>query len=106
MHMVLDTFARALPHTYRVLPAPDNTVVRLCLIGDGGGYWYLLREDERWKLYSTMDIDATCTVSLPVETAWRLFTKGINSLQARQDSFIEGDEKLGEPVLHMVSIIA
>ncbi len=106
VHAVLDTFARALPHTYRWESAPENTVVRLCLIGDGGGYWYLMHEDQRWKLYSTMDLDSDCTVSLPVETAWRLFTKGITSLQARQESFIEGNEKLGEPVLHMVSIIA
>jgi hypothetical protein len=106
VHPVLDTFARALPRAYRNVAAPESTVVRLCLIGDGGGYWYLMREDEQWKLYSTMDLDSNCTVSLPVETAWRLFTKGITSLQARQDSFIEGDEALGEPILHMVSIIA
>jgi chromosome segregation and condensation protein ScpB len=40
------------------------------------------------------------------ETCWRLFTKGVNKEQARAQTIIEGDQKLGEKLLETVSIIA
>lgn len=106
VHAVLDMFVRALPLAYRDTDALEGSVVTLWLIGDGGGSWSLLRRDERWRLLTVTDLAPTCTVTLPVDAAWRLFTKGISSEQARREAIIEGEVALAEPVLHMVSIIA
>jgi hypothetical protein len=43
---------------------------------------------------------------LDENTAWRLFTKGIGNQQARAQATIVGDQRLGSPVLDMVSVIA
>jgi hypothetical protein len=43
---VLDTFVRALPHTYRNVDAPPGTHVRLVITGDSGGAWSLIRGDD------------------------------------------------------------
>jgi uncharacterized protein (TIGR03083 family) len=41
---VLDTFARALPHTYRDVDAPAGTRVVLQMTGGAGGCWSLVRD--------------------------------------------------------------
>lgn len=105
-HAVLDMFVRALPHTYRAVDLPDGTAITLWLIGEGGGSWTVARRIDHWELFSSSDLPPLCTVSLPTETAWRLFTKGIDSNAARKEAIIEGNAKLAEPLLHMVSILA
>jgi uncharacterized protein (TIGR03083 family) len=106
VHAVLDMFVRALPRAYRDTDAPEGSVITLWLIGDGGGSWSLLRRDERWQLLTVTDIAPTSMVTLPIDPAWRLFTKGIDADEARDEAIIEGDEELAEPIFHMVSIMA
>ena len=105
-HPVLDAFIRALPHSYRDHSAPPGTVVVLTLTGEAADSWYLLREDDRWTLYAQVDQPPTCTVTLPDQVAWKLFTKGLSPNQARKQAVIEGDPALAQPLLHMVSVIA
>jgi hypothetical protein len=103
---VLDTFVRALPHTYRDIEAPAGTHVLLEITGDAGGRWSLVRGDETWALYEAIDAAPAATVTLDQETAWRLFTKGIDPATARERATIAGDVKVGEVLLRTVSIIA
>lgn len=105
-HPVLDAFIRALPRTYRDHPADPGTVVVLTLTGEAADNWYLRRDDDHWTLYAQVDDPPTCTVTLPDEVAWKLFTKGLSPDEARQQAVIEGDLALAEPLLHMVSVIA
>ena len=49
---------------------------------------------------------ATATVELGQDRAWRLFTKGISKEEARRVARIEGDEALAERALETVSILA
>jgi hypothetical protein len=44
-------------------------------------------------------------VTVPQELAWRLFTKGIDRGAARAQIEIEGNQELGEEVLHLTAII-
>ncbi len=106
VHAVLDMFVRALPHTYREMALPDGCALTLWVIGDGGGSWSLVRWSNRWQLFTSTDATALCTVSLPVDTAWRLFTKGVSADEARKQAIIEGDKSLAEPLFHTVSILA
>jgi uncharacterized protein (TIGR03083 family) len=106
LHAVLDMFARALPHAYRGVDLPDGTAITLWLIGEGGGSWTVARRIDHWELFANTDMPPLCTISLPTDTAWRLFTKGISGDAARREAIIEGDARLAEPLLHMVSILA
>ena len=103
---VVDTFARAMPYTYRDVVAEAGTTVTLILTGVAGDQWFLVRENGRWVLYAEVDTPSDCVITLPAEIAWRLFTKGLTHAEARPHAQIEGRAELAEPIFQMVSIIA
>jgi uncharacterized protein (TIGR03083 family) len=105
-HPVLDTFVRALPHTYKDIPAANTTVLKFVVTGEAGDVWYLVGEADRWSLSQGVELQPVAVVTMDQETCWRLFTKGMNKDQARAKTAIEGDQKLGEKLLETVSIIA
>lgn len=105
-HPVLDTFVRALPHTYRDVSVTNTAVIKLVVTGEAGDAWYLVGEANRWALYKAVELQPTSVVSMDQETCWRLFTRGIDKDRARAMSTVEGDEKLGERVFDSVAIIA
>ncbi|HEY0142462.1 MAG TPA: maleylpyruvate isomerase family mycothiol-dependent enzyme [Thermoanaerobaculia bacterium] len=96
---VIDTFVRALPFTYREVDAPRgvSVVVRV----PEAGAWSLVREDG-WVLSVGEAENATTTIKLPGDAAWRLFTKQLTEPRAR----IEGDERYAAPLLAMICIVA
>jgi hypothetical protein len=59
-----------------------------------------------WGLFEAVETAPAATVTLDQETAWRLFTKGVDPVTARDHAAIVGDEGLGEVVLRTVSILA
>lgn len=103
---VLDTFVRALPHTFRGVAAAEQTLVKLSIAGDAGGDWCLLRERGAWNLYAECEARATAQVTMDQDDAWRLFTKGMSAEQVRGRVKIQGDVTLAEKMLDMVSVIA
>jgi uncharacterized protein (TIGR03083 family) len=103
---VLDTFARALPHTYREVYAPPTTLVVLTITGGSGGRWFLWRGDDHWELCLDVPQKPQAEVVMDQDTAWRLFTKGLSKRAARTKVTVLGDQSLGLKVLDMVSIIA
>jgi uncharacterized protein (TIGR03083 family) len=105
-HPVLDTFVRALPHTYKDTPVVNSTVLKFVVAGEAGDAWYLVGETNRWSLSQRVELQPVAVVTMDQELCWRLFTKGVNKDQARAKAIIEGDQKLGEKLLETVSIIA
>ncbi len=103
---VLETFIRALPHTYRDVQASDGTSIRLIITGEAGGVWTLLRDKGQWILGKAIATEAHASISLDQETAWRLFTKGMSKEDALPRATTSGDYSLGVIVLNTVSIIA
>ncbi len=103
---VLDTFVRALPHTFRDVDAAEGAQVKLVISGDVGGEWSLVRGDGKWGLYLAADAEPITVVVMDQETAWRLFTKGISKDEASANATLSGDRSLGMKVLDTVSIIA
>lgn len=102
---VLDTFLRGAPHAYRDLDAPEGTEVRVDLDGEGGGSWSLTRENGRWGL-APGGASPAAVVRLPVDTAWRLWTRGLTPEAARERAQLEGQAALGAPLLKMVTVMA
>ncbi|MBN1669250.1 MAG: maleylpyruvate isomerase family mycothiol-dependent enzyme [Anaerolineales bacterium] len=103
---VLDTFARAMPHTYRQVAAPVGTSITLTLTGPGGGRWTVQQEGAGWQLYSGAPDNPAAEVLMAGDDAWRLFTGGLEPFELHERVEIRGNAQLGAQVLEMVSIIA
>jgi uncharacterized protein (TIGR03083 family) len=103
---VLDAFVRALPHTYRDTYAGEGTMVNLVVEGEAGNQWSLVRGGDRWNLYLKVDRKPDTEVVMDQDTAWRLFTKGIDRHEALSRVRITGDQTLGLKMLEVTSIIA
>lgn len=106
VHPVLSTFVYALPRTYHDTPAPLDTMVKLIITGEGGGIWHLVREAQAWALYAETDLPPTTTITVDVDTAWRIFTRGLEAETVRQRADVEGEQSLFEVLLTTVAIIA
>jgi uncharacterized protein (TIGR03083 family) len=103
---VLDCFMRALPFTYRNVPAAAGTGIRITVSGEWGGRWNLLRGDTGWSLTERQEDQPAAEIIIPQEIAWRIFTKGIDRATAQSQVEITGDAALVLPVLSMVSIVS
>jgi uncharacterized protein (TIGR03083 family) len=104
--LALATFVHALPHTLRDVEAPLGACIRLVITGPAGGRWRALRSSEGWLLGQDREGQATVTVIIGQDTAWRAFTRSIARDEAMARAAFEGDRDLGARVLEMVSIIA
>lgn len=108
-HPVLDAFARALPFALRSeRPVPGSSVA-LEITGDSGDIWLAARGDSGWSLgrgSADEAAAATSRVTMDQDTAWRLFTKGIEPEKAAEQIAIAGDPTLACRVLRMVTIVA
>jgi uncharacterized protein (TIGR03083 family) len=102
---VLDAFVRALPHNFRQTLAQDGTVVRFEISGEAGGAWFLVRTTHEWELALESEAAPAAEVVLPQDTAWRMFTKGVDYETARALATIGGDAALASPIFRTVSII-
>src|SRR5579859_740053 len=55
-HPVLDTFVRALPHTYKDFPIANTPVLKFVVTGEAGDVWYLVGEANRWSLSQGVEL--------------------------------------------------
>jgi uncharacterized protein (TIGR03083 family) len=104
-HPVLDCFVRGLPYAYRHVDAPAGTNILLEISGECGGDWALCREGHRWHFLQEMPSQIACSVTVPEQIAWMLFTKGIDRDVAVSQIEIGGDERLAEGILRHVAIV-
>jgi uncharacterized protein (TIGR03083 family) len=103
-HPVLDCFLRALPFHYRSQLASAGSVITIHVTGDCGGDWYLYRSSQ-WLLVTEPAGPITATVTIPQAIAWRLFTKGMSTGEAREHIRVTGDAALGGHILGMLAIV-
>ena len=102
---VFDTFVRALPHTYRGVESADGTALVLRIEGGAGGVWTLAREGGRWRLWSGAAAQPAAEAALDQDTAWRLFTKGLDPEVAARRMRVTGDAALGAHVARMLCVM-
>lgn len=103
---VLDTFVRALPHTFRTVTAAEGACVQLTLTGEAGGDWIVRRNATGWELLVGRSCSAGALVQIESQDAWKIFTRGIRGEEARRRAVIEGELELGAKVLETISVIA
>lgn len=103
---VLATFMYGLPHAYRHITAPGNTLVKITITGDAGGTWWLLRKEHAWVLTEDSNLPVAAHCSIDGAVAWKLFTKSWRKKDVQGHFSIEGDQLLAEPVLEMITVMA
>ncbi len=106
LHPTLDIFVRALPFSYHPVNAPVGRALRFEIEGEAGGVWTLVRAEEGWRLFAGSAANPAATITLDQEAAWKLFSKGLDQESARRRIRIEGDSRLGQPVLGTLAVMA
>jgi uncharacterized protein (TIGR03083 family) len=103
-HLVFDTLIRGLPYALAGHSATAGTALVVTLTGPGGGDWTALSTADGWRLtVGAADPQPAARVVLAGDTAWRLWTRGIEPDGARLT--VEGDPRLAAAVRDLVSII-
>jgi hypothetical protein len=105
-HPVLDCFLRGQPHLFRDVEASTGTTIQVEVAGDCGGQWWVSKGPKAWAMVKIPPSVIASRVTIPQSLAWRLFTRGIDQNAARAQVNIEGDQDLGELVLHLTAVIA
>ena len=67
---VLDTFVRALPHSFRHARPPQGTVARFEISGEAGGVWFLHKAKQEWNLLLESQAGSAAEVVLSQDVAW------------------------------------
>jgi uncharacterized protein (TIGR03083 family) len=106
LHPVLDIFVRALPFTYREVPARAGQSLGFEVQGEAGGVWTLVRSADTWQLFVGSDSTVAARVTLDQDAAWKLFSKGLSPEEARRRIRVEGDLTLGQPALRSLAVMA
>lgn len=102
----IDTFMYALPYTYRNVDAVMGTTVCVKVSTEIGGEWRIVKTTDGWQPGKTITGDASSTIMISPQTAWKLFSKGISPGEALSSVIIAGDKKLGETALQMIAVMA
>jgi uncharacterized protein (TIGR03083 family) len=108
-HPVLETFLRALPYAFRDADWPSGTAVRVAVVGEAGGEWWLVRKGGSWTPVAFAGVSPAASVTLPQDVAWKVWTKRRpveEKLRAWPGLLIEGDAGLGELVVGLVAVMA
>lgn len=97
---------KALPHTFREVPAADNTCIKITIPDDCGGSWHLFAKNGQWEMGEPEVAVPVSEVSISAEAFWQLVSK--SKRHGDLEAFIEvkGDRFLAEKMLSMVSFIA
>ncbi len=88
------------------MEAPAGSRVRFEIGGEAGGLWTLVRGSHGWTLFAGSEAGCEANVSLDPETAWKLFSKGLDQDSARRRIRIQGEGRLGQPVLASLAVMA
>jgi hypothetical protein len=103
---LIDTFMQALPYTYRNVNAESNTIIIVTVTSELGGQWILEIENGKWRIQKSVLRKPKAEIEIDPDTAWKLFTKGLNAEEAEKKIKFTGDLKLGKPILTMLSVMA
>jgi uncharacterized protein (TIGR03083 family) len=102
---VIDTFMRGLPHAYRHVEAPEDTVVQVKIKNDEDTFrWAIARGKGQWNFTQSEKTDTS--LLLPGFIAWKVFTKGMAPQEALKYAEVLGNPLWAQPVLNMVSVMA
>ncbi|MEO8405478.1 MAG: maleylpyruvate isomerase N-terminal domain-containing protein [Chitinophagaceae bacterium] len=105
-HPVLDIFLYAWPFAASSISAPEGTVLKTTITGNGGGEWFLKRASDEWLLSAENNSKIAAETIIDGDVAWTLFSKSVRKEDIPGKFEIKGDQQLGNIVLDMISVMA
>jgi hypothetical protein len=88
---------RGFPSAMSLLPAQSGSRVSFLLDGSGKA-WTLINDEGRWSLHDGAHGDPTVRVSVPVDIAAGLFSRGLGRLEILSGVAASGDQDLARAV--------
>jgi hypothetical protein len=97
---------QAWPVACKNTDAENGSVLKTVITGEGGGAWFLERDEGTWKLIEGASMNIIAETTIDGDAAWKLFSRSFRKedMSGRYD--IVGDKALGEKILDMVSVMA
>ena len=102
----IETLLRGLPHVYRNTAAAEGTTIQITIDSSIGDSWYLQRENGGWKLLTIPNNPISSQLVLGPDTAWKIFTKGMDPSTALDNCRLSGNTALGQVALNLVAVMA
>lgn len=105
----IETFMRALPHTYKDMDADTGVLIKVEVAGDAGGTWFIEKTFAGWRFVKNLtNAEPAASITLPADIAWKVFTKAIQGelVIANNEVVITGNINLIKPVLSMLAVMA
>jgi uncharacterized protein (TIGR03083 family) len=103
MDAFLDVSARALPHAYKGVVAPEGTTVTLDVRGETDARWTLVRGPDRWQLVRGAPDGPVAVVHATTDAAWRLLYNALPDPAVHL--VLDGPEALTAPMLRARAVI-
>lgn len=97
---------KALPHTFREVPAIDGTCIQLSISGACGGRWFFFAHQGQWQIGEAAINTPIAEVTITPEAFWKLVSKSKRHRDLEAFIEVKGDQLMAEKLLSMVSFIA
>lgn len=104
-HSFLEIAMLGLPSHYRIKTAPDGAIVKITIVGEAGGSWSIIRQNNTWE-FTDLELEANTQVYIDQNIAWMLLSKSIDIFEAEQYWQIIGDYELGFHALTLTASMA
>ena len=102
----IETLLRGLPYVYRNTDAADGTTVQITIDSSIGDSWYLQRINGNWTLLTIPNNPIAAQLLMAPDTAWKIFTKGMDPSTALENCRLSGNAALGRVALNLVAVMA
>lgn len=94
----LDVQLQTLAKHYKAIEAEEGTTLKLEVVGEAGGAWYIVKNKDSWKNVAAQ-ANVTVTVYLDQQIAWLLFSNATYVNEIGQFYQIIGDKRVGSHFL-------
>lgn len=103
----LEVCMYALPHTLRNTKAKKGSILKMEIIGEVSGKWYVKYDGRKWNRFKpTVEIQSTTEIFIDHYASWKLFSKSLRPIDLTDKIEIKGNQNLGEKAVEMVSFMA
>ncbi|NME71181.1 maleylpyruvate isomerase N-terminal domain-containing protein [Flammeovirga aprica] len=103
----LDTCMYALPFTLKETITKEGSVLKFAVTGDVKGEWFVRYNGTVWELSKNLPKGPIISsVTIDADASWKLFSKSLRADDLRDKIIVEGDKKVAEVALGMVSFMA
>jgi len=94
LHPVFELSMYALPHSFRLVNAPADSVLNITIDDEAGGEWSIVRSEDRWLLKAEKKDNASASVRMDADTAWRVFFNALGREEAERKIVASGDPSI------------